>query len=465
MARTKMKNADRNGHQPPDDLAVSATTHDAYAALRLRDFRLLLLARFADTLGMQMLNVALGWELYVRTHSALTLGFIGLALILPILLFSLPAGQVADRVSRKRITLLAEGMLGACAVGLTLLSATTGALILFYACLFFIGSATAFGDPASTALVAELVPTEIFSNAATWRSSAFQLAAVIGPALGGGLIALFQHAAIVYACYAAASAVNVLLISQVRPNRIVTPPDAATLRSLFAGVRYLGRTRVLLGAITLDLFAVLLGGATTLLPIFALDILHVGAVGLGLLRAAPSVGAVSMALALAHRPPFKRAGLSLLVAVAGFGAATFVFGLSRWFPLSLAMLALLGALDNISVVTRSTLVLTRTPGELLGRISAVNGIFVGASNELGGFESGVTAALFGPVLSVASGGIGTVLVVLAVAALFPELRRLGRLDARAEREALAQGPGEDLALADVSRAQRRSCDKDRLHDI
>jgi MFS family permease len=424
-------------------------THDSYAALRLRDFRLLLLARFVDTLGMQMLNVALGWELYVRTHSALALGFVGLALILPILLLSLPAGQIVDRRSRKHITLLAEGVLGACALGLTLLSATGGALALFYVCLFFIGSATAFAEPASLALVAELVPAETFSNAATWRSSSFQLAAVLGPALGGGLIAIYSHANIVYGLYTLASALNILLLVRVRPRRTEPPADAVTLRSLFAGVRFLGRTQVLLGAITLDLFAVLLGGATTLLPIFALDILHVGAAGLGFLRAAPSVGAVGMALALAHRPPFRHAGLTLLAAVAGFGAATVIFGVSRWFPLSLAMLALLGALDNISVVTRSTLVLTRTPDVLLGRISAVNAIFVGASNELGGFESGVTAAFFGPVLSVAGGGLGTVVVVLTVALLFPGLRRLGPLDARAERKALTQGPGEDLALAEA----------------
>lgn len=415
-------------------------------------------------------------RLYVRSHSALTLGFIGLALILPIVLLSLPAGQLIDRLSRKRITLLAEAVLGGCAVALTLLSATAGALPLFFVCLLVMGGATAFADPASTALVAELVPAATYSNAATWRSSTFQLAAVIGPALGGGVIALVGHAAPVYACYAVASAVNILLLARVRPQRfasaaaasaraggaVAAGDDAATVvapvggaaswRSVFVGVRFLGRTRVLLGAITLDLFAVLLGGATTLLPIFALDILHVGAVGLGVLRAAPAVGAVGMALALAHLPPFKRGGLVLLAAVAGFGAATVVFGLSRWFPLSLAMLALLGAMDNISVVTRSTLVLTRTPAALLGRISAVNSIFVGASNELGGFESGVTAAVFGPVLSVVGGGLGTILVVLCVAAFFPELRRLGRLDATAEREALTHGPGEDLALAEVAPA-------------
>ena len=280
------------------DLHAYGAAHDPYAALRLRDFRLLLLARFADTLGMQMLTVALGWEL---SHPfPLALGYIGLAQIVPILLLALPAGQIVDRFSRKGAILLSEALLGACALGLTLLSASAGPLIFFYVCLFFIGSATAFGDPASTALVAELVPDETFPNAATWRSSSFQLAAVIGPALGGAVIAVLGRSAIVYACYAVACAVNILLLARVRPRRHAPAPEAATLRSLFAGVHFLGQTRVLLGAITLDLFAVLLGGATTLLPVFALSILHVGAVGLGFLRAAPSVGAVGMALALAR---------------------------------------------------------------------------------------------------------------------------------------------------------------------
>jgi MFS family permease len=422
---------------------------DPYAALRVRDYRLLLLGRFAVTLGEQMLNVAIGWELYLRTHNALYLGFIGLALILPILLFSLPAGQIVDRRSRKRILLTAQGLLALCGLILAALSALRGPLIGYYLCLFCIGLGDAFTVPASTALLAQIVPEEIFSNAATWNSSTWQLAAVLGPAMGGFFIALLHQATAIYLIYAFAGLATVALLMQVHPRSVVVPPSEPPMRSVLAGLRFLGQTRVLLAAITLDLFAVLLGGTTTLLPIFSLDILHVGAGGLGLLRAAPSVGAVCMALAQAHRPPFKRAGITLLTAVAGFGAATIVFGISTSFPLSLLMLALLGALDNISVVMRSTLVLTRTPQEMLGRISAVNGIFVGASNEVGGFESGLTASLFGPVISVAAGGVGTILVVLAVALLFPEIRRLRQLDAPAKHQTGVERAAEDLSLADV----------------
>jgi MFS family permease len=306
--------------------------------------------------------------------------------------------------------------------------------------------------PASTALLAQVVPDETFTNAATWNSSSWQLASVIGPALGGALIAILNtvYPYPIYALYAVAGLLNVALLARVRPQRPTPPREKATWRSLFAGVRFLGETQVLLGAITLDLFAVLLGGATTLLPIFAVDILHVGAGGLGVLRAAPSVGAVCMAFMVAHRPPFQRAGRTLIVAVIGFGMATIIFGLSTWFPLSLAMLVALGALDNISVVIRSTLVLIRTPQAMLGRISAVNSIFVGASNELGGFESGMTAAAFGPVLSVVGGGIGTVLVVLGVAALFPELRRLKRLEGEVREVSVASDIGDGVVAADLT---------------
>lgn len=387
-------------------------------------------------MGEQMLNVALGWELYVRTHSALALGFVGLALVLPIVLLSLPAGQLIDRLNRKRVLLVSWCMLAICALALSLLSASHGPVPLFYVCIACMGAAFAFTAPAATALLAQIVPESAFSNAATWESSTFELAAVIGPVVGGTVIALQGYATTVYVLFALACALNVTMLAWIRERARPPSTERLTLRALFSGVRFLGQTQVLLAAITLDMFAVLLGGATTLLPIFALDILHVGATGLGILRAGTAIGAVVMALTLAHRPPLRRAGRSLLFAVAGFGLATIVFGLSRWFPLSLAMLVLLGALDNISVVIRSTLLLTRTPNDLLGRISAIDNVFVGTSNELGGFESGLTAALFGPVASVVLGGIGTVLVVLGVAAIWPEMRRLGRLDGSAERRAL-----------------------------
>lgn len=421
-----------------EDLAPvdAALAHDAYAALRQRDFRFFLAANFLATLGEQMLTIAVGWELYLRTRSTLALGLVGLVQIVPVALLALPAGQLADRYDRRRIVLASQAVMAACSLGLTLLSATTGPLPLVYLCLFLLGAGQAFNNPANSSLVPQVVPSAVFANAATWSSSSWQLAAVLGPAVGGGLIALTGHATGVYLINAAAALLAVALIAQIRSNRQVVKPagEATDARSLAAGIQFIRRTQVVLAAITLDLFAVLFGGATTLLPVFAVDILHVGATGLGVLRAVPSIGAVLMALTLAHLPPLRRAGRTLLLAVAGFGVATVVFGLSRSFLLSLLMLGLLGALDNISVVVRSTLLLTRAPDEVRGRVYAVNGVFVTASNELGGFESGLVAAIFGPVLSVVAGGIGTIIVVGLVALAWPEMRRLGRLHEMKPRE-------------------------------
>jgi MFS family permease len=410
--------------QPTDTTAP----HDPYAALRFRDFRLLGLGQFIAVLGEQMIGVAIGWELYERTRSALVLGLVGLVQVIPVILLSLPAGHIADRFDRKRIAIATRLMLALCSGGLALLSATQGSLALIYGCLLLIGAARAFNDPASASLLAQTVPQEVFTNAATWESSTWQLAAVIGPALGGLVIAIQRSATLVYVLNAGAAIICVLLLLAIRGRRAAQPPhEEATLTSLAVGVRFVWRSKILLAAITLDLFAVLLGGATALLPIFARDILQVGPTGLGWLRAAPSIGAVLMAIALVYLPPFRRAGATLLLAVAGFGAATIVFGLSRSFVLSLAMLGLLGALDNISVVIRSTLLLTQTPDSMRGRVSAVNSVFIGASNQLGGFESGLAAALFGPIIAVVGGGIGTILVVAAVGLIWPEMRRLGRL--------------------------------------
>ncbi|HLI71378.1 MAG TPA: MFS transporter, partial [Ktedonobacteraceae bacterium] len=265
-------------------------------------------------------------------------------------------------------------------------------------------------------------------NAATWESSAGQLASVLGPACGGLLIALFRRAAPVYLLDALAVTVVILCLLLIRSKQPeIQVSKSTTLRSLMEGLTFLRKTQVILASITLDLFAVLLGGSTALLPIYARDILRVGPTGLGVLQAAPSIGAVGMTLILAHMPPFKRAGRALLLAVSIFGLATCVFGLSHLFWLSLAMLVLLGAMDNISVVIRSTLVLTRTPEEMRGRVSSVNTLFINMSNQLGGFESGIAAQLFGPVVAVSAGGIGTILVVILVAALWPEMRNLGRL--------------------------------------
>jgi MFS family permease len=405
-----------------------SNTHDPYQALRFSGFRLLLIGFLIAGLGEKMIDVAIGWELYERTGSALVLGGVGLALVIPILLLSLPAGHIIDHFNRKYIVIVSQTFMALASLGLTVLSSKEGPLVLIYGCLALYGCATAFNSPATATLVPQVVEENAFENAATWDSSVGQLASVLGPALGGLLIAVLGGATLVYAINAGVILIFVCLLFFLREIRPAAPRhESTTLQSLGEGLRFLYSTKVILASISLDMFAVLLGGATTLLPIYAKDILHVGPAGLGWLRAAPSLGALCMAFVIAHMPPFKRAGRTLLLAVTGFGVATIIFGISRSFWLSLLMLALLGAFDNISVIIRSTLLMTRTPNALLGRISAVNFIFIGASNELGGFESALVAQFFGPVIAVVGGGIGTVLVVLLVALIWPEMRRLGTM--------------------------------------
>ncbi|HZT40893.1 MAG TPA: MFS transporter [Chthonomonadaceae bacterium] len=407
-------------------------THDPYAALRYNDFRLLVTGRFLTTLGGQMVDVAVGWQLYEQTHSALALGLVGLVEVMPVILLALYAGHLADRLDRKRLVLATRTAMVVCSLGLAALAYLHGPPAWVYACLLGMGIANAFNGPASSTLLPQTVPPAIFSNAATWSSNTWQLAAALGPALGGGLIALFRWTTWNYLLNAFMGIAFIVLIALMRGQQTARGTEENTLESLAAGIRFLRSSQLILAAITLDMFAVLLGGATTLLPIYAKDILHVGPVGLGWTRTAPSVGAVVTALILAHRPPLRRAGRTLIGAVAGFGAATIVFGFSRSFPLSLAMLCLMGAFDNISVVVRSTLLLVRTPDELRGRVSAINNIFVGTSNELGGFESGLVAQWLGPVISVVAGGVGTILVVVLTALIWPELRRLGALDEKCD---------------------------------
>jgi MFS family permease len=412
----------------PADTGPLKDHHDPLAALRFRDFRLLVIGKLVGVIGEQMLGVAVGWELYERTRSPLALGFVGLVQVIPVFLFALPAGDTADRYNRKRIVFLMEVLVVAASLGLTYLSSSAGPLPLVYGCLFFFGVARAFKDPASSALVAHAVPPEAFPNAATWNSGAWQLATVMGPALGGLVIGVTHSATPVYALNAVAAAVYVALIAATRIETPSVEREPMSLRSFAAGAEFVWKTKIILAAITLDLFAVLLGGVTALLPIFAKDILGVGPAALGWLRAAPAAGAIVSAAVIAARPPFQKAGKTLLWAVAGFGAATIVFGLSRSFALSLAMLALLGSLDQISVVIRGTLMLVQTPDALRGRVAAVHNVFVGASNELGEFESGVAAAFLGPVLAVAAGGVGTLLVVILAAMIWPEVRRFGKLN-------------------------------------
>jgi len=406
-----------------------APTHDPYQVLRNRDLALYLIGRFVASFGQQMLTVAVGWELYHRTHSALNLGYVGLTQMAPMLLFTLPAGHVADNFDRKRIIVLMTLVIACASVGLTLISALNADVRLIYACLFIAGAARTFLWPASSAFLPGLVPREHFSKAVTWSSGSFQLSSVAGPAASGELLAVTGQPAVVYALNAAASIICVALISLVRHEHKVAVREKMTFNSLITGFKFVFGSRIIFGTITLDLFAVLLGGAASLLPIYAEDILHAGPKGLGYLQAALPLGSLLCALVLAHRAPLQKAGRTLLWAVAIFGLATIGFGFSRWFWLSWGLLFVCGFVDNVSVVVRHTLVQLLTPDAKRGRVSAVNSLFIGTSNEMGGFESGVVAHWFGPVFSVASGGIGTLLVVIAVALIWPEIRKYGRLDA------------------------------------
>jgi MFS family permease len=414
---------------------------DPYAVLRVRDFRFLLIGRVLASLGGEMLSFAVAWELWLRTHSTLALGLVGLAQVAPVIVLSLPGGHFADQHNRKRIMVVGQSLFVLCAVSLALLSWMQGPVLIVYGVLLVIGTVRAFNDPASSALVPQTVPPELFANAATWNSSAWQLAAITGPALAGIWVAVVHSVTWLYVFDACAITVYVVLLTLIRGRHVPLARKAPTLESLKEGLRFMGRAKVILAAITLDMFAVLFGGAVALLPVFATDILKVGPTGLGIMRAAPAVGALLTAVVLAHLPAFKRAGSTLLTAVFGFGLATIVFGLSRNFALSVLMLFLLGALDNISVVIRATLMLTRVPDTMRGRIASVNGLFISMSNELGTFESGLLAAAVGPVIAVWGGGIGTILVVMIVAAVFPEMRKLKSLASDGAPQTVSGSPG------------------------
>ncbi len=407
---------------------TNVSIHDPYAALRYRDYRLFAVGNMLAIMAMQMQSVAIGWELYERTGSALILGGVGLVQFLPVFLLALPAGHVADRFERKTIVVLMQILMALCSFALAWLSYHHGSIPVIYGVLMLGGIAQAFNNPAFSALLPQLVPIEVFNNAAVWGSSTFQIASVVGPALAGILIAIQKGAMPVYITDGIFSILCFTFIALIQGRQAVREAGAFSLKNLVAGLRFVRDTKIILAALTLDMFAVLLGGVTTLLPIFARDILHVGPVGLGWLRAAPSIGALTMALAVAHLPPIKQAGKTLLWVVIGFGLTTIVFGVSTWFWLSMAMLVLNGALDNISVIIRWTLVQVGTPDAMRGRVSAVNSVFIGSSNELGGFESGLVAAWFGPVASAVIGGVGTIVVVVAVTMLWPQIRQLGSLN-------------------------------------
>lgn len=416
-------------------MATQQRVHDGRVAFKYLDFRLFQASKFLFTLGYFMQGAALGYQVFDITGNPLTLGYVGLSLFVPAIALALPAGHLADRFDRRRIILLCQWLFIVTSLILTAFSVFGLTRIWpVYITLVIVGIARVFSGPASQALLPQLVPTEHFHNAIAWNSSIWQFSAIIGPGFGGALYAFGSHvfpgrgAALVYLTNAVLSTMALALMFFVkgRPVRLEQAP--ASWQTLLAGVRYVFERKILLGAISLDLFAVLLGGAVALMPVYAKNILHVGPLGNGLLRGAPAVGAAVMAVLVAHMPPFKRAGAAMFWGVTGFGVVTIIFGISKNFMLSLVMLTLLGAFDMMSVVVRQTLVQIVTPDHMRGRVSAVNSVFIGASNELGEFESGVTARWFGTVPAVVLGGLGTLAVVAIWAWRFPALRKFGRLD-------------------------------------
>jgi MFS family permease len=413
-------------------VTIRSVPHDPYASLRYPSFRLFILSLLAMTLGTQTQAVVVGWQLYALTRDPLALGLIGLAEALPYIGLALFAGHIADAGDRRRISVVALVALLCCSAALLAFTVLPGFLARhgvwpFYAAIFASGVARSFLQPARQALGAELIPRELYVNAAAWRTSTWQTAAVAGPALGG-LLYGFAGATAAYVVIVALLAVAAASFAWIAYTpRLLEGEPISVAEGLRSGLRFVFNQPVLLGALTLDLFSVFLAGSEALLPVFASEILHVGPQGLGVLRAAPAAGAVAMSLYLAHRAPIERAGRVMLLAVAVFALCIIGFGLSRSFWLSLVLLAVSGMADNVSVVIRSTLLQLMTPPELLGRVSAVNAIFVGSSNELGAFESGVAARLLGTVQAVVFGGLASLGVVAITAARVPQLRQLRRI--------------------------------------
>ena len=407
----------------------------ATVAWQHRDFRLYSAARFLGVMGSEAQSVGVAWQVYQLTHSALALGYTGLALFLPGLFFTLPAGHVADLYDRRSVILTCYALQFCATVALFALTLHGIRNIwLVYGILFVIGLGRCFSGPAAAALVPTLVPREHFVNAVTWGASIFQTANAVGPMVGGVLFTLaitgrlraFSGAPIVYAFTAVCLVLFLLLVARVHP-RGAAEKKGFSLKTMLAGFHYVTGTRLLLGSISLDLFAVLLGGAVSLLPIFASDVLHRGAHALGFLRAMPSLGALLVSLSLSVFPIKRDAGKTMLLCVAGFGAATVVFGLSHSLWLSCLALFLTGATDMVSVVVRSSILQLATPPEMRGRVSSINWLFLGASNEFGEFESGLTAHWFGAVRAVVLGGLGSLAVTGLWSIFFPALRRVDKL--------------------------------------
>lgn len=396
-------------------------------AFAYRDFRAYQVARLLVSVGVQMSSVAIGWQVYDKTGSPLDLGWVGLAQFLPLFALALVTGAAADRYDRKRIAQTCLVTISIASVGLALVARRSGtSLAPVFALLVLLGVARAFYGPAASALLPGLVPREVFPSAVGWNSSTWQIAMVVGPALGGVLYRGVGPTG-VYLCTALLAFVSALLVATLSPRAVERAPRGAALAEVSAGLAYVRDHPLLLGAITLDLFAVLLGGAVALLPALAKDHLGLGPRELGMLRAGPALGATVVALWLARRPLERHAGPWLFGAVALYGAFTVMLGRCTSFGVALAALVGLGASDMVSVFVRHTLVQLGTPDAMRGRVSAVNQVFIGASNELGEFESGLTAAWLGVAPAIVAGGLGTLIVVLVSALVFPALRRVDRL--------------------------------------
>jgi len=392
------------------------------------DFVSYTLARFFLVVSLEMQSVAVGWQVYQITHRALDLGYVGLAQFLPGFVLFLFGGHAADIFDRRRLLMWCYAGFGLCSALLLLISwKAPQSVHLIYVVLVLLGSVRSFNWPASRAILPLLVPEEHFANAVAWNSSVFQIATIAGPAIGGIAYALFHGPAAVYAMGVAVSILAWALTLRIKIRPAPRPKEPVSMRTVLAGFRFIWEKKLIFGSISLDMFAVLLGGAVALLPVYAHEILHTGPWGLGLLRSAPGVGAALMAIVVAHRPIRRRAGITMLLCVTAFGLLTIVFGISRSLILSLVALFLLGASDMVSVIIRATLVQIATPDDMRGRVNAVDMLFIGVSNELGEFESGFTAHLFGTVPAVVIGGIGTLVVIGIWAWLFPELRKADQL--------------------------------------
>lgn len=413
---------------PKYEMAETESQPSSRIVFTFPSFTIFQVARFCIVVATEMQSVAVGWQVYEITKKPLDLGLVGLAQFLPGILLFLVSGHIADRYDRRNLTTLCYAGFAVCSA-LLLAITLHGAHSVYpiYAVLILLGVVRSLNGPVSRALLPQLVPMEHFPSAIAWASTVFQCATILGPSLGGVVYAAFRGPAAVYALSflcATAAAFSMLKVKVQSPPRVREP---ISLKSVFAGFHYIWREKIILGSISLDLFAVLLGGAVALLPVYAGEILRTGPWGLGLLRSAPGAGAAAMAIFLAHKPLRRRAGITMLWCVAGFGAATIIFGLSRSITLSLIALFLVGATDMVSVIVRQTLIQVATPDEMRGRVNSVDMVFIGASNEFGQFESGLTAHWFGTVPAVVLGGVGTIIVTGLWAWIFPQLRKADRL--------------------------------------